>query len=224
MGSKISFERKFIFVHVSKVAGLSINKAISKYCYQSSLINKILWRLNLPFFVGPNRDLDRLLRIRWGHTYASEFKEFLGDEYNDFFKFAFVRNPFDRELSDYLYILGFPRHKLHKVASRLSFKDFLKWRIENDLILQSHFIYDSHGNCLVDAVGQYENLKEDFSKILSRLDIKVSLPHINQSSRSKKESRYAKLSKYYDDEAIDILTKGYQDDFKNFGYDLNWEN
>ncbi|MCU0536474.1 MAG: sulfotransferase family protein [Hydrococcus sp. Prado102] len=220
MASKISFDRKFIFVHISKVAGVSIANAITKYCYQVSIINKIAWRLHLPF-VGAERKLDRLLYHRWGHAYASELKEFLGEEeYNKFFKFAFVRNPFDRELSDYLYILGKPSHYLHKTANSLIFEDFLKWRIENDLILQSHFVYDRNGSCLVDEIGHYENLIDDFKKILSKLNIEAELPHKNQSSRSKKDSKNAKLLKYYNSKAIDILTTGYSDDFKNFGYDL----
>ena len=47
--------------------------------------------------------------------------------------------------------------------------------------LQSEMVIDARGNLLVDFIGAYENLQEDFDEITRILGIRAVLPHVNQS-------------------------------------------
>ena len=82
---------------------------------------------------------------------------------------------------------------------------------------QVEFIYNSisdknYDRCLVDFVGRFESLHEDFKKICGLAGIEnVSLPKVNSSSRSSYRD-------YYDDRSIQIVRELYQQDINLFGY------
>jgi len=56
------------------------------------------------------------------------------------------------------------------------------------------------GETVVDFVGRFESLEEDWAKIVERLDIDAPLPHLNQGSRG----QYAT---YYDDASRKIVAE-----------------
>jgi len=164
--------------------------------------------------------------------------------YNHYFKFGFVRNPWDRLVSCYLnkinadknytnqpynnYVKGVSRaiNHLGKFYAGMSFKEFAEevCKIDDkdcdDHIKSQHcFIYDSK-NCdlYINFIGKFENLKEDFEYVCNRIGIKQKLPY-EQVSKGRKHYSY-----YYDNdqELIDLVGKRYEKDITLFGY--NFEN
>ena len=83
----ISFDKKFIFVHINKTAGTSIEKALSNYGVRK---------------LEENSDLELELTYKQSqHFNTEEYKKHLGDGYDDYYKFTIIRNPFDRVVSYY---------------------------------------------------------------------------------------------------------------------------
>lgn len=118
----ISYDKKFVFVHIPKTGGTSIRHALTPYCdglnATTRLTNKISRRL-----AGRSifRSLDLELPLD-GHASALDYKNFMGDEvFRDYFKFAIVRNPFDLHVSNYEYIRQNNKHKLHTSITKMSF-------------------------------------------------------------------------------------------------------
>lgn len=213
----ISHQRKFIFIHIYKNAGSSIEKALLPFALPrwQYAVNKGFgfFRLEKPFKSAqplPSR-----------HYHASSIINLIGaDKFSDFYSFAIVRNPWDWLASQYSYILRKKDHKENeKVLELGGFKNFVEYRCSNTdrkesrVRLQKDFISDSRGNIVVDFVGRYENLQYDFAKICSSLDIEAELPWMNKSSSGD-------VFDQYDSAMIDMVHEAYLDDIETFGYNF----
>ena len=129
------------------------------------------------------------------------------EKWNSYFKFCFVRNPWSRTVSLYHY------HRQSPKQWPLAQKSFEEWLLEGGTgtIKKSltDFVTDEDGNDIIDFVGRYENLKEDFSEICSRLDLpELTLPHLNKSKTVNYRSMYT-------NETRDLVAKWPNEILKN---------
>lgn len=232
----IDSDRKVIFVHVPKTAGQSIETYFLK-------LNDLTFDRKHELLLMPNSD-PRKGPPRLAHLTMQEYYEFgyiSASETQGFFKFSFVRNPWARMVSFYRYL---------RFNQIISFDDFVRvqfpslveseyWRVRP----QSEF---THNNKLplVDFIGMFERLDEDFEQVCSILNIRFTkLPHLNSSSESQKLSRhlikfYLKnwryflrfepdkmhhkdYRMYYNDSLADIVAKFYSSDLELFGYQFD---
>lgn len=179
---------KAIHIHITKCAGVSVEKAFG----------------HPPFYHFTKQDIV----LRFGMK--------VWDEY---FKFAFVRNPWDRFASLYLYMVSKPEQFKDKTRG-MTFKQYISTLLKNpndgDDVLNSWqhaWIYDKKG-LMVNFLGKFENLQEDFAKVCEIIGAKgVVLGHHNKTD-------HKHYSHYYDDELIDIVRKGAAVDIKLFGYEF----
>ena len=185
--------RQCLFVHITKSAGTSVAKSLFG---------------ELPY-----------------HYTAIEYRVIFGRRaFNRYFKFAFVRNPWDRLYSAYSYLRdgGWNEQDRAWYAQHLGqtpdFNTFvLDWlepeRLHSHLHLQpqSHFICDGKGRPLLDYLGYFETLPEDFAHIAQRLGIDSQLAHVNASQRTDYRDIYTPT-------AIDKVQRLYRQDIENFGY------
>jgi hypothetical protein len=154
------------------------------------------------------------------HAKASDVKRELPPEVFDrYFKFAFVRNPWDLMVSMYHFVLREPDAARHDEVKALgSFDAFVEWVVSTPnpfpkgvTRLQSEMIADADGNLLVDFVGAYENLAEDFGEVARILGIRAGLPHVNQSV-------HRHYRTYYNDTTRAIVAEHFRPDIERFGY------
>lgn len=205
----ISHSEKFIFIHNYKVAGSSITNSLTKYD------SKFFLRLSFSNKIGflQNR-YPKINSSQFAtHITAIDLKKSLPPMiFDSYYKFGFIRNPWDWQVSLYTYMLGNKNHHQHKLAK--SFRDFdeyVEWRINKDLHLQKDFFYNGD-DCLVDFIGRYENLNADFNSVLNKIGINSSLSHINKSIRN---SNYID---YYSQKSIDMIFEAFIQDIQLFGY------
>lgn len=154
------------------------------------------------------------------------------DEFAHFFKFAFVRNPWDRIVSCYVdKILDRPSRESFMgkkddlfleypwYRPDLTFKEFVFFVSQTPDAMsdehfrsQSSFITDSKGKVFVDFFGKCENLQNDFAHVCGKLSVPLApLGHVNKTKRDH-------YSSYYDEETRDLVALRYQDDIRRFGY------
>lgn len=205
----ISASKKFIFIHVYKTAGTSIQKSLQDYCLPPKLITHPIKRLKYEanHFSVPKSDNFR------GHISASELRKRLPSSvFENFFKFAFVRNPWDWQVSLYHYAKQSPTHHQHELVNKLgSFESYIHWRVNNDCHLQREYLFEND-RCLVDFIGKMENLQTDMATICEKLQIpKLSLPHTNKSKRKH-------YSEYYNQRTRQLLAKYFAEDIETFQY------
>lgn len=204
----ICFERKIVFVHVPKTGGTSIN---SYFNFKEKLKN---------FYGVVNQSLEL------SHFSLDEIAEHLN--LNSFFKFSFVRNPWDRLVSKYFfYKIGY-RKKNEKSLSIFdnveSFDDYVFEIFKNFKNIQNN--YPSHYLCnhfktqssfvisknyKLDFLGNFENFNFDLKKIGSIFNIKKDIPCLNFTNHKNYQFYYNKKTKK-------IVEELYGEDIKNFNY------
>jgi hypothetical protein len=207
----LSHKKRFIIIHVYKVAGSSIRKVLhpdSAISFrQSSLKDK--W-ISLSKGVKYSSDFD-------GHITALQLKNALpADIFNAYYKFGFVRNPWDWQVSLYNFGRKDKSHYQHDLfCSFKNFEEYLDWRVHNDLKLQKNFLVNEEGELLLDFVGRFENLQQDFNKICKEVNVpQVNLPLLNKSNNK----RY---QEFYDSKTIKLVGDAFKEDieFSNYSYE-----
>lgn len=219
----MSHKHQFIFIHIYKTAGTSVTEQfapharlldrlayqywLSNYVY-GLIINKMNWHDGgLKQFTGYHK-----------HAKAFEVRQKLGSRrFEKYFKFAFVRNPYDFLVSLYFYLRQAKEHNLHKKVSAMEFREFSHWFVGTRPACQVDFLLDEQReDCLVNFIGRYENLQSDVQHIVAKLDLGVGekLAHKNQSvQRTSRDFR-----DYYDPSTLRLVYDHYQRDFELLGY------
>lgn len=208
----LSHNKKFIYFHVYKVAGTSIRKSLKEFDDLS--FSDFPFQKNIRFFIGSK--VWFLSSWAIDHIKAEEASKYLPAEiFNNYFKFSFVRNPWDWQVSLYHYMLQFKFHPQHRKISKMkSFDEYIEWRIAEDLELQKEFIYDKNGKLLIDFVGRFENIQNDFNIICSKINIpQMELPKANPS----KHSFY---KDYYNKHTRDLIASAFKEDIDTFNYEF----
>ena len=219
----ISHSKQFIFIHIYKNAGTSITELLWPHARlrermeRNAKARRIIKFVNHIGEISGNKWLDghgnKWLNGVHKHATATEIRSYLGDKlFFSHFTFAFVRNPFDWQVSLYHYVKNSEWHPDFQVVRNLSFREFVLREIEKRAPTQSSFVTDQ-GSIIVDFVGKVENIKNDLAAVCERIGLTTnSIPHLNRSVR---ESDYMN---YYDEDLRTLLRSYYNEDFKNFGY------
>jgi hypothetical protein len=206
----ISVKYGFIFIHVYKNAGTSINAALEPFLFYNKthmLYYKICkrFKIHLPLILDPHPLPE--------HCSMIDVVNFLGPERKKrFFSFAFVRNPWDWQVSLYTFMRRTAQHKQHLMLSRYdTFEDYIRWRCSEDVHFQKDFVYAPDGTQLVDFIGRYEHIDRDFRMVCDRINIQASLPMLNVS----KERPY---QDYYIPETVELVRRTFLPDIELFDY------
>jgi Sulfotransferase family len=197
----ISFQKRFLFVHIPKTAGNSIQSVLRDYSEdQLVALRKEQDGIERFGLRNPNYKIKK-------HSTLSEYREALSEEqFRSFYKFTCVRNPWDRMVSYYFTPTQNPetwdRKKFRGIISKaVSVADYLRLDEEET---------DPFAN--VDYIVRFENLAEDFRIVCDQLAISPpTLPRYNRSTRE----RY---SKYYDDELRELVRTRFAAEIERFGY------
>ena len=210
----LSIEKQFLFVHVPRAAGTSIRDTLAPYCVGSQhyLINRLLERVGLRVnHVGPFPK--QRFRV---HDTARTAKYWMPRAaYDGLFKFAFVRNPWDRMVSMFAHIRRDTDHRRHhKVTQLKGFEDYLKYEFRRRVTTQLEMISDRRGKIIVDYVGRFERLETDFADVCQRLGIESQIMHKNQSQHEPYEN-------YYNDHTRRLVADYFAREIEYFGYDFD---
>jgi chondroitin 4-sulfotransferase 11 len=183
----INHKLKFIYIHVDKTGGSSIASSISTEIRVS----------------------------KKGGTYAASEKHWSIKKYNDtaknsakykkYFKFAFVRNPWDRLVSKYFF---------DRKSGRSSEESFKNWAKSRKGLKPQLGYLTINDEVAVDFIGRYENLQEDFNIVCDKIGApQQQLPHANKT-------KHKHYTKYYDAELREIIGERYAKDIEYFGYEF----
>ena len=217
-----------LYVHIPKTAGQSIEQ------FFMGLLNLDWDQDREALCLQGNNDLNCGTE-KLAHLSASEYVGcgYLSEEeIAGLFKFSFVRNPWSRILSEYRY-----RNYFH----HLSFRDFVLNKLPKPgwddkyrhVMPQYDMLHNPQGELLVDFVGRFETLQQDFDRVCEQLGItECSLPHRNRSDKKSRglkrklknylymngENRHQGMADFYDAETRAVVAGYYAKDIEAFGY------
>ena len=188
----IDHDSKFIFVAVAKTACTSIQRSF-----------------------GTTQDPEP-------NIYHMHLKDIIktNPEAKGYFKFGFVRNPYDRLVSAYHDLRYSKGHQswAHPIQKYKTFKDFVL-NLHNspcrDFIhLKPQFEYlELDGELGVDFVGRFERLNDDFKSVQELINIE------ERSLDRHRSSSHEQYTTYYDTETKNTVYELYRKDFEAFGYE-----
>tara|TARA_R100000008_G_scaffold86751_1_gene81335 strand:+ start:6683 stop:7273 length:591 start_codon:yes stop_codon:yes gene_type:complete len=193
----ISHEHKYIFIEIPKTGTTTICSVLKQHEAEQ-----------------PYKHLD-----------LKQYKERYTKEYNSYFKFSFVRNPWDRVVSLYSRkgdgIQKSMFRRGQQIGHGMSFEQFVDWiELSTDTCRKPTpkknmvDFYMVDGSIDIDFVGRLENIQEDFNIVCNKIGIpRQQLPHINKS-------KHKHYTRYYDDKTKQIIAEKFAKDIEYFGYEF----
>ena len=184
----ISDKHKCIFIHINKTGGTSISQALGG---------------------GGGNYVD----YNCGkHAPAMRLRQRYPKKFENYFKFTFVRNPWDKILSQYFFRVVDEGRLRALGRSEVSFNEFVKKPFPGCHWVQLNRISDKNGKILVDFIGRFETLQDDFNVVCDKLGQKPKkLPHAFGT-------QHKPYWEYYDDESRELIAIKYKKDIEYFGY------
>lgn len=189
-----------IFVHIPKAAGISVGYALFG-------------------------------RHTGNHATVADYQlAFSRREFESFFTFTFVRNPWDRLLSAYHFLKNGGRNEEDRrwadahLAVYANFEAFVHgWVNRENINSALHFIPQYRFITLpgrpgpqVDFVGCVETIEADFTRVRERVGSGAALTCDNKTA-----GRMGDFRSYYDDRTREIVAGVYREDIELLGYDFD---
>ncbi|MFC1908578.1 sulfotransferase family 2 domain-containing protein [Chloroflexota bacterium] len=228
----ISVEKRFLFIHMPKTGGNSIQTILKEYSEDK-------------FIAGGTRDGINRFGIeneKYGtvkHSTLSEYESALEPElYNSLFKFAVIRNPWDRMVSLYFSsnVRDWNREAFRRIVeAAFPLRHFIvvnspiqnvlrKYDLRREQGRKTHlgidmerilrrlkFPISSDKKNLIDDIDyllRFETLDEDFKLVCEQLDIPhVPLPVVNVSER-------VHYSQYYNEELKELVRRKFAEEIE----------
>lgn len=167
------------------------------------------------------------------HIPATRYRAASPKKFDEYFKFCFVRNPWDRLLSAYEYLkvrcnadMAFPDHRwaasnlrdyrnfehfvlsLEGAKTRRRMKSYIHFRDQLDWIADSN----KSRTIMADFVGRYETISEDYEDLQKKLNLRITLP-VERKRTCRMDYR-----QLYTTKMIDIVSDTYAEDIRKLGY------
>ena len=206
----ISHKHKFIFFAVPKTATHAIRQALRDNVVEDDWEQQTLFgKQYLP--------IAELANLGHGHISVRQLLPHLPDDtWNSYFKFGFVRNPYDRFVST-CFFLNRENPEFRKSAVKFMKNALNVERFRQRMLVkpQNQQLVDDDGNIALDTVGRYENLQESYDEICTRIGIPTT------ELGRKNPSSHDAYSEYYDEELKDRVASYYADDLRIFSYDFD---
>jgi chondroitin 4-sulfotransferase 11 len=204
----VSHELKTIFIHIPKNAGESIEKTLGMYGGNPAqtfwgVINN---RYVLQHFVANEMRIHPLLTSVW-------------DQY---FKFAVIRNPWSKAVSEYNWYLRYgpiiPFYEwVNSLENRLKINNCVNVLEIGHNVEQHKFVYDNTGQLIVDKLLRFENISNEFSELCLEKQWKLNLVSTSATASNNNVPFY----EYYDELTALKISRIYAEDINKFGYDMN---
>jgi hypothetical protein len=218
----IDVRRGIVFIHIPKTGGTSIEHMLGLMQPQS------LYGRSED---GSGRSDKTLQHLTWAELHAHADSRFLSGA----LKFAFVRNPWDRFLSEYLWrrswyfrdiqsrsdyfysaqdlksldafvrVLNLPQPK--RVEARRGFDGHLESQLS--------FVIDVNAEVAMNFVGRFENFASDVHRVCRLIGMEP--PPIVHLCRTRRDRHYRD---YYSSYARRAVESFYKDDIRQFGYEF----
>ena len=228
----ISHEHKFIFLKTRKTAGTSVEIVLSQLCGPGDIITPITpndeparadgrgpqnwrvhgwWQSRQPLFQRYWFKVSAKDYGFYNHIPAPQARALLNDDkmWRSYFKFAFDRNPWDRQVSAYHF-------RYRRKDNPPSFSAYM--RRPRRAWINNYEIYSIDGEPCIDFIGRFENLDADLRKALGEVGVTL------EQELPRAKGNFRKIRKhyrdYYDEETRGIVAKWYAPEIALLNYEF----
>src|SRR6184192_2735913 len=211
----ICHQHKCIFVEVPKTGSTSVRAILGK-AWKPHLN---LWQIKNQmeaYWTRYGGRKNRLLASLYLLLPEERRREIGRKQFETYFKFGFVRNPWDRVVSLY------ERAEAVQLRDKMTFEQFVDWIQYSSATCiysaphryQLDWFVDHNGNVLADFIGKFELLEQDWAFLAKKLGLNAALPHWRANPR---ERHY---TEYYDARTREVIANRFRIDIERFGYNF----
>jgi len=155
------------------------------------------------------------------HLTAKEIISVIGQKkWDQAYKFAVVRNPWDKVVSQYKH--NIKNNVTHMATTKIPFKDWVACTYGSQrnhyyyyrpqmFLPQVEWLRDFEGHIKIDDIVRFENLTEGINRVFDRLGIDQELPHVNTTPNTHYQD-------YFDDGSRQTISDWFHEDIDEFGY------
>lgn len=207
----ISNSLKYVYIHIPKTGGTSIRSLLYDVPDLSSEIISH-WASITEEEYKKYPKVTSELKTHSGVKSAKLFCLRHNLNWNNYFKFAFVRNPYDLQVSNWKYL-----NKQYNKQS--SFEEYLNLFETKRTGFQSNYICDNE-KIEVDFIGKFENINQDWLYIVNKIipgeltnTERFKLPKLNVTN-------HKHYLEYYTPKLISLVNKSRERDFEIGDYEM----
>jgi len=203
----VSHLHRYLFVAMPKTGTHSVRQALREHLGPEDIEQ-------VGLFVNKRFPFDEIAQLQHGHLSVRQVRPYLGDAVCDaYFKFTFVRNPFDRFVSYCAFMTrqqgAFdrdPQGTMRHILFELRPMDHVHFQPQYTLLT------NEAGALEMDFIGRVERMQDDYDAICARIGIPSRpLDRVNSSRRGD-------YRQYYDRALREGVAALYRGDLECFGY------
>lgn len=204
----VSHRHRFIFTAVPKTGTHAVRQALRERLGAEDAEQ-------VGLFVNKRFPWRELAAIQHGHLSLRQIRPYLEEEaFSGYFKFAFVRNPFDRFISYCAFMTRGgdlfeqrPRDVMHHFLFVSPPEHHILFQAQASLLLD-----DDGKTVLADEVGRVEEMQRSYDAMCARIGVESRpLERVNAT-------RHRDYRDYYDDALMQGVAARYRQDLDLFGY------
>jgi hypothetical protein len=217
----ICHNKKLIFIHIPKTGGTSVEKSIGTTSLEN-LYSERRCLYSAPEILEKfeSTEQNKIKFITPQHLTASQLKTVVGDKlFASYQKFTIVRNPFDRLVSEYRYVISDNGNMHQKLFRNLSFNEFVNKSLSLPNFAR-YAVFDNHLTPQVEFIDPLRASKK--FKIFKYEEIENVFEWLNVEPLWLRKSNNRKpWEEYYTTELKELVYNFYKEDFKKFDYPYN---
>ncbi len=216
----INHDKQAIFIHINKTGGSYIAGTLEKYYgfetfylkrpdHDTFCFNK---KKNPKQKYYENR-VHGVMNYYRSSPFLNHKMKMTPEKWDSYYKFCFVRNPYDRTISGW-----------NHLGKKHPFKQYVHMRnIVSDIeyihtfMPQYRHVINFKNELDIDFVGRFENLENDFIYILFHLGYEFPIHDPVVRVNVKKHKKYME---YYDQRTLDKVNELMKEDFERFQYKM----
>ena len=214
----INHDLKAIYIHIHKTGGTTIAMNLKKYYgFETYYLRrpdhqKFCMDKKKKKYINYENRIHGIINYYKTSPFLNKKMKMNQDKWNNYYKFCFIRNPYDRRVSAWNHINRF----------NIPFKNFLNLKNTCNDVEYMHMFMPQYRSMInekakkfINYIGYFENLDEDFRKILNNIGIQKILhdPKDKLNSRAHKP-----FYEYYDQDSLTKVNLLMSEDFKNLDY------
>ena len=213
----INHDKKAIFIHIPKNGGSYIAETLNKYY---GFQNYYLQRPDHEIFcLGKDKSVDKhenkihgTLMYYKTSDYLNEVMGMNKENWDTYFIFTFIRNPYDRLVSGWNYCNKYNIPFKNYIHINMNANSYDYWHV---FMPQTRHIIDINGKTKINFMGKIETIEEDLKKILFKIGF-TKIIHIPFKKNSKKHDDYIT---YYNNEILEYVNLLLNEDIINLDYE-----
>jgi hypothetical protein len=239
----VSHKHKAIFWHIHKTGGTFIEQILTNYYdfVDSSKTEINLEEINKKFNENNENDKDKednedknenkenieswLKYGLLGDTIKNNKLSITSEEWKTYFKFAFIRNPYDRAISSYEFNNQYILYSSN-INNNNTFFDFYNSSKNVDMNIFSHSflsqydnIKNTYNDIQIDYLAKFENMNEELIFILKNIGVPDYTKHVKFCNEKINSTIKKNITEYYDNESLVLVNDILKNDFEFLNYE-----